>query len=366
MNRSCEHLITLVGANPLPAYLSVRALKPKKVTLVYSPQTKEPKRRLASVLEREGMRPDDDLDYQRIDDAADEIEVRTKLNAVLQRDPNASLDYTGGTKVMSTGARLALDDKAEDPYVQGFWWDGRKGRIRFCSGASQDARTLIEGVSLSDVLALHDAQLDQAREIPAMHDVLLAAREELGSKAATKRSGAWLEDLTAVLVRQACDQSGITAEIFVGAHVSRPGEGAVEEGSSEATARAPEFDVIAMIEHRLHLIECAADRPELADKKSTARRGEARLKAKLFTVSSRSRQLGGDLARAALVTRRPTAFDGSPAVNDLQAMADDHWESPNPVTVFGIDDLHTWIGAPDHPSDPSHHPSRLRTWLELT
>lgn len=354
MATSCEHLITLVGSNPLPAYLSVRALRPEKVTLVYSPQTNEPRKRLASVLAQElGLYPADRLDCQQIDDAANEIEIRDKLTAVLGRDRYASLDYTGGTKVMSTGARLALNDKAHDDREQGFYWDGGKGLMRFCSGGSKAARDLIpEGVTLRSILALHGAELGDKRPIPATANSVAEAKARLAGNA-SGGDGHWLEHLTAALVRDLT--SGVVpADIYLRARVKRPGERGKDTITGAPGAAAPEFDVIATVEQRLHLIECGAGRDDLTDK--------------LFAVSQRSRQLGGDLARAALITCRPSMYPGdkAPAVDTLSAMANDHWESPNPVKVFGIDDLRAWINDIDNPPmNASHALSGLRKWLEL-
>lgn len=42
--RQAEHLILLVGSNPLPNFLATSVLKPKSVQLVYSSETEQVKK----------------------------------------------------------------------------------------------------------------------------------------------------------------------------------------------------------------------------------------------------------------------------------------------------------------------------------
>lgn len=54
-NDSVKNLVLLVGSNPLLNYIAVKILQPDKIYFVYSEQTKDPKKRLESLLGEEGF-----------------------------------------------------------------------------------------------------------------------------------------------------------------------------------------------------------------------------------------------------------------------------------------------------------------------
>jgi hypothetical protein len=104
-----------------------------------------------------------------------------------------------------------------------------------------------------------------------------------------------------------------------------------------------EIDVAALRRTRPYLISCTTDTTNDV------------CKAKLFEIAVRSRQLCGDLARAALVC---LASDNT--ASKLQTDIDDVWGASNTTLVFGLSDLHAWAAL------PSAEPNRdsLISWLE--
>ncbi len=77
--------------------------------------------------------------------------------------------------------------------------------------------------------------------------------------------------------------------------------------------------------HRSYFISCTTDTTK------------ALCKSKLFEIAVRSQQLGGDLARAALVC---LADDNTVAA--LHADVDDMWGASNTTRAFGLSDIRTW------------------------
>jgi hypothetical protein len=77
-------------------------------------------------------------------------------------------------------------------------------------------------------------------------------------------------------------------------------------------------------------------------------------KSKAFEVLVRSRHMGGDLARSALVSLLPGNI-----VSELQADIADAWGSANATRVFGLEDLKTLLGHYGAPNLGS-----LKDWLE--
>ncbi len=400
MNEST--LILLVGSNPLPNYLVACALRPKRIALVYTRETEEAKKRLRGELEQtlgHGI-----CLVERVEDATCATEVRRVIRS-LMRDGDSrsvSLNYTGGTKVMAAHARLAFYEAKGQPEHASYLDEGGKDplgkdhppRLRFDDG---NTRPLSEypGVplTLKTLLALHGITykpreskspaptIDDAREIlhKVLADVPLAAalyceRERLeklrNPKKATSEpfrvdryglslslpviptseqlqtlgsakerwykqwyafiGGEWLEEWLGAQIR-ALDLAP-EPEITVGVNAYR--------GEREAQL---EVDVVVIRGHRSYFISCTTDT------------SKSICKSKLFEVAVRSRQLGGDLARAALV-----CLAGDKTVSALQADIDDVWGASNTTKVFGLSDVQAWSDYGG--KRPNRH--SLKTWLE--
>jgi hypothetical protein len=142
--------------------------------------------------------------------------------------------------------------------------------------------------------------------------------------------GEWLEEWLGAQIR-ALDLAP-APEITVGVNAHR--------GEKQAQL---EVDVAVVRGCRSYFVSCTTDASKHI------------CKSKLFEVAVRSRQLGGDLARAAVV-----CLADDRTVSALQADVDDVWGASNTTRVFGISDVRAWSDC------ESKRPNRysLKTWLE--
>ena len=389
-----EHLILLVGSNPLPNYLTALTLRPRKITLIYSEQTKKPKERLKKTLKQFGF----DIRDRLLEDAASAFCTENLLKDVMLSGEvrDVWLAYTGGTKVMAVHARLAFEEaggKREQVVYLDEGGEEREPRLRYDDGR-EELLSDLEGVgfSLDTLLTLHGFEWTQHRDmpnLPTMDDAfkimdafmreagqrgfigndenslvrrlhrktscmskyknnprkclcdkevvfkaskfglelsqeVVPTAEQLGAlqnrderKSWFRRwcsflGGGWFEEWVAEQVRRV----GLKPkpEVVVGVNAVR-----------EESGRQCEIDVAVIRGCRVHFISCTTD-------------SNLRLcKSKLFEIAVRARQLGGDLARAALVC----LADGN-TTGELQKDIDDAWEASNTPRVFGFEDVKRW------------------------
>jgi hypothetical protein len=374
-DRSPTRLALLVGSNPLPNYLAVVVLEPREaVILLHSPETQEPRDRLSAALKERW--PSLELVSECIEDATD----RRKVHDVCSRLDVDHLHYSGGTKTMAAHARhdLPVDDK------QASYLDERKGLLRFDDGYDVPLGDRDVGLSLDILLRLHGIERRASKsgtegapterdvnEIarsartdpkiakslyetfrhcgdiipiseakadpwnPEEHELALSvgrvpeanwsrARYESWARFLT---GDWLERWTAAMIRSC-----------LGGEASAPDVGV----KCKQSLSRPEFEIdVALVRcHRLYVVSCTTDtRRDLC-------------KSKLFEVAMRARQMGGDLARSALVCL-------SEAGDALRADMTSLWEAPNVPRVFGLADLREWAGDSGAPNTSS-----LKEWLD--
>ncbi len=383
-SRSDEHrqvgwLALLVGSNPLPNYLAARILRPSEVVLIYSPETCEPCDRLRAALSDRDQATR--VEEVCIDDATDARKIRDACQG-LQVD---HLHYSGGTKTMAAHARMAFG-LAE---AQASYLDERKGLLRFDDGYDIRLENEDLDLTLDLVLDLHGIKGDSAEDkegAPTEGDVEAIAKAALckpelvqqirdalrphgkrrGIREAKKSpwtpdadvslsvnrvpdenwtnsryevwddflNGGWLEQWTAHRIR---DCVGDSPRVEVGVVCQRQGPSPVKF----------EIDVAMVRGHRLHVISCTTDRTK------------GLCKSKLFEVAMRARQMGGDLARCALVCLLDGRDDKGPYVEQLRADIASLWDAPNVPAVFGLADLREWEGV-----HGSANLSTLRAWLE--
>ncbi|MBI2567940.1 MAG: hypothetical protein HYV63_12990 [Candidatus Schekmanbacteria bacterium] len=396
-------LILLVGSNPLPSYLSACAQRPSRVALVYTEETKDAKDRLRRELARalgEGVTFDEPF----VSDATCATTVRRVLDSLVPSDGDRDvlLSYTGGTKVMAAHARLAFSSRGRPEHAS-YLDEGdikREARLRFDDGNSKPLSDYSEPppLTLATVLALHGIThkpreartpaptTGDAREIlcKVLADLPLAAalyreRERLQEisnpnkatsepfradryglrlslpelptseqlsqfqNADEKKSwfrqwyasigGEWLEEWLGAQIR-ALDLAP-APEITVG--VNARWERAKKEDPPM------EIDLAVIRGHRSYFISCTTDA------------SKDLCKSKLFEIAVRSRQLGGDLARAALV-----CLADDRTASALQRDVDDVWGASNTTKVFGISDVRAWSDCEG--KQPNRHP--LKAWLE--
>jgi hypothetical protein len=93
------------------------------------------------------------------------------------------------------------------------------------------------------------------------------------------------------------------------------------------SGRPIEVDVAVVRGHRFYLISCTTDS------------GLGLCKSKLFEVALRARQLGGDLARSALVCLLNGSDSRGSYADQLRQDVESVWDAPNTPLVFGAADL---------------------------
>jgi hypothetical protein len=150
-------------------------------------------------------------------------------------------------------------------------------------------------------------------------------------------SGTWQEVWISGLVRKLVEAPGVDVERGVEClrtSEKKPGE-----------TKRPDFEIdVAFIRgHRLYVISC------------TTHAKKALCKSKLFEVALRARQMGGDLARSALVCLMPSGDNFDKLKDDIESV----WDAPNQPEVFGYADLQEWQGTHGEPN-----PSSLKSWLD--
>ncbi len=382
--RIFDQLLLLVGSNPLPNYLAVRILNPKFIHLFYSTETEQVKNQLRRILETRFMHAKPDIGETCIEDVTSASKVAQAFRSV---PSDAHLHYTGGTKIMAAHARMAFRDVGGSD-EQASYLDERKGVLRFDNGYEIDLAKQQLRLTLADILALHGIvgqpnqmsrpTLEDAKMIASsvlkdtdlaskFYDLHRDANKKLlpfkEAKANTIKiselvpglnlsiqqvpeqgwnreiydawmkflGGGWLEMLCGSLVRQIVGEN----EVAVGLNCKR------------SNARQFEIDVAVVRGHRLYVISC------------TTSTNLGLCKSKVFEVAMRSRQLGGDLARSALVSLLHGGDTKGAYMDQLRGDVADIWDAPNTPRVFGLDDLKEWAGVDGSPNTDS-----LREWLE--
>jgi hypothetical protein len=159
-----EHLLLLIGTNPLPNWVAARLLLTAGgcVHLIYSPGTKVIAERLARILADDGIR------IERLEvSEADESEIYRRVDDQLkglssEGCTSIGLNYTGGTKMMSVHAHRAVRNQADQQ--NGFqpilsYLDARSLRLKF-DGDSRDGYKIdvapLVAIDFDKLLRLHE------------------------------------------------------------------------------------------------------------------------------------------------------------------------------------------------------------------
>lgn len=373
------HLVTLVGSNPLPAFLTAATLCPNSVTLIHSWETEQPMWRLHTELS--ARLSISDVRACLITDPYDAETVRQTTQEVL--DERSHLDYTGGTKIMAAHARRALAQVASrDGDARASYVDERNQRLRFDDGHGRQLEPIIDlklllklhGVDLrkpdaavqgeptvADARAWAACVLDDPTVANEVYDALNRARvkekdlkkspfnvaahcAELGVETVPGQGGQWTNRL---IRRWQTFLTGGWLEVFVADILKRARPAATVEVSvvGRRHGRELEVDVAVLEGHRLHVISCTTDRTVSV------------CKSKGFEVALRASQLGGDLARSAVVCLLDGVDPqgGSPKVDLVRGDFADLWEEANTPQVFGLEDLRAWLVG---------DPATLTDWLD--
>jgi len=393
-DRRVDHLLLLVGSNPLPNYLSTLVLKPSRsVRLLYTGETEEVMQRLQSVLKSKGF----SVQTRAMGEASNTNDIRSALNDVLEKlrreEGVIHLNYTGGTKVMAAHARMAFKEQQSEDGQASYLYE-RKGLLIFDNGDAMDVKGT--RLTLEDILNLHGVQKTSetespnpdgkslptkadackvasavlARETPQLATRLYGIHRKNGRRRPFSEArenpvnleervglrlsvsllpveenwnrrryekwcefleGTWLELWVGNLIKELVD-NGDT--VHVGVNCQRGG-------------RQFEVDLLIIRGPRLYLVSCTT-----AAKISLC-------KSKLFEVALRARQLGGDLARSALVCLLHGGDDRGLFIDQLRLDIKDSWDAPNTPEAFGFDDLKAWAA-----SGGGRDLGLLATWLK--
>lgn len=376
-------LILLVGSNPLPNYLAAMALKPAKIHLVHSEATVGPKKRLKIALEAD-LESIVEIDEDTfIADPFSASSVGEKIEELMRECNAPHLHYTGGTKVMSAHALKTFYENYNRP-ENASYVDEVQACLRFDSGFSRSLSEYGVFLTLDRILQLHGVKYKTRSEVdggPCQKDVDSIAsavlrrpqlasclhgerkRLEAGRLAEGKEmplnpcdyelkfsvpciptetmkqrcfetwykfiGGEWLEDCVTSLISN-LNLDG-NPEIVTGVNCDRPnGFGNFE------------VDVAIIRDQRSYFISCTTDM------------SRSLCKSKAFEIMIRSRHMGGDLARSALVSLLPNNI-----VEDLRVDISSAWGASNATEIFGIEDVRQWAGCYGSPDLSS-----LKNWLD--
>lgn len=150
-----DHLLLLIGANPLPNYVVAEYFlrlkpKPRSITAVCSQATCEIAERLQKVLNRrhQGLK----YHYLQLSDPGNAAKIQNEFAAQLKivKDETYHLNYTGGTKSMVVQSYLSLLEKfsADEKHHATFsYLDARDFKLKSDDGRlmSDDLRKTTEG-----------------------------------------------------------------------------------------------------------------------------------------------------------------------------------------------------------------------------
>ncbi|MCC6608001.1 MAG: DUF1887 family protein [Anaerolineae bacterium] len=357
----CDHLILLVGGNPLPnAVAGKLLLKPGGIiTLLHSGNTATTAQKLRAWLinHTQGQ-----VQFRQIDEASPTSitdGVNTQLKSV--HADTAGLHYTGGTKTMSVHAYRAIEQWAKDkkPPIYSYL-DARTLSLIIDSEPHPIPLAGIIALSLDDLLALHGWNV---KNQPTTEPILPKFAQVLLKLCSTNNLTAWDEWKEQELRAKCCKENGnwlsktelnqislIWPTATELADLVQVLQVELEQGAAglhiESAAKAAGFKkpedlckqlvggywlescVLEALKsiagtHRLHDVYMNIVVPTIGDKdfeldvvairdyqlygfscctdSEMVRGGRERLKLKLFEATIRAQQLGGDEARVALV-----------------------------------------------------------------
>jgi hypothetical protein len=368
-----KELILLVGGNPLPNYVAACALREKldvqQVRLFYTTQVENVKNNLKKCLEGSGFRCCESL----IEDAASAERIR---HACRDLAPGSHLHYTGGTNTMAVHIHAEWKKKngIED---QASYLYGQDDRLLTDAGTAIEMKAVLDLDTLATLHGLEDTTSSQPRaDGPSSEDAKEIATRSLDGQRIDDRTladrlylavppkekkfrksplqpslhglalseqivpgegngwvddervktwskflrGGWLEEWVALQIQTLRTEGKVTFDhLYVGVE-------------SWIKGRSFELDVVVIRGHRLYVASCTIDH-------------DIRLcKSKLFEVAMRARQLGGDLARAALVCLADKDKEGKNIIDELQKDVHTLSVAQREPKVFGLQHLRTWAG----------------------
>ena len=170
-----DHLILLIGKNPLPNYVTAKyflrhVTRLKSIIAACSKDTREIAGRLEKVLRRQFPDLSFDFNYIELDNPSDAIGIRLQIQQVIstpqRKNSKIHLNYTGGTKNMVVHAYLSVFVNTAEGNAFYSYLDAREFRLKYDENQpdSPDLRPEID-LPLQDLLELHDCDTGKiARE----------------------------------------------------------------------------------------------------------------------------------------------------------------------------------------------------------
>lgn len=362
-----KHLFLLMGENPLPNYVSTKLLLYPGGTayLVCSTETQRIADRLGELFESEGFQ------YKRVEilnEESDGFAINRKIVKHLESIPSTDslgLNYTGGTKVMSTHAYQAILEKSPkaifsylNPRALELCIDDRVNQTTYRLPVSIEVQPAFE-----NILKLHDLTLLSVGNVNNKLDNIsddfaayiagddsdnfqtknawcdwhtsrgedpktVSASVELSLPDFQKwQDGTWLEYYVFNQIQQLAESFQLR-EIFRSVRAQDP-----RKKDREANKERFEFDISFLRGYQLFGISCA----------TSAKRADC--KRKLIEADLRVKQLGGSEARTALVCCYKDAED---LKEEIRLMGID----PK-IEVFDRSNL-----------DPDRFSTKLEAWIQ--
>ena len=379
--RRRDDLVLLVGRNPIPNFVAASVLHPKTIYMVFTEDTKAVKDRLVETLQTHvswDLKVPNFIDHELVN----ECSVNEVKRIVKEFIPAGSgLHYTGGMKTMAAHVYYFWRQSGGDPRFASYL-DESSGTIWFDDGLSEgiDGAAPLSLKALSD---LHGLSKLNARSLPEENslkgcpsagDAVTITREAAKNPERisdlTKTLGNYIDWACTVFSRlsyssdfsppgaknQTAKSKWIAffehnqwLEVFTAHCVAEAGKQIEEEGfehgethwdvrAKTVADRDFQVDVVHCRGHRLYALSCTTAKPS---------KNLDTVKNKLFEVSLRSRQLGGDFARSAVVS----FLDGSQLSqlqNDVITAYGPIDEAGRPLVahipkVFGVDHIRAWL-----------------------
>lgn len=201
-----DHLILLVGSNPLPNWVAGQLLwrktKPdNRLFLVHSGDTFSVAERLRDLLCEQDSTLDRENHFRFIRvDEADAGNIQTELAKINNQAPSGDvgLNYTGGTKVMAVQAHKTIRDVVTGRRLVCSYLDARTYEMRFDPPDNVGNKKVLTDVNikLEELLTLHDIELKPS--LPNRKVVLPSAIQALAkihtSKNAADNWAKWCRD----------------------------------------------------------------------------------------------------------------------------------------------------------------------------
>lgn len=375
-----NELALLVGSNPLPNVLAALVLKPSKIWLFYSKDTEDAMRSIKDTLKTKLKLKNKDFEEKHIPNPFSAKSVVDILNSS-SLPKEIHLNYTGGTKVMSAQARMYMNQRRDQcSYIV-----ERDSALVYDTDRKEYFKDHNIKLSLDELFTMHGINPKEKNKknspddetIDYLMEYSLKGRESLdflhsihydnkkhklknvtdARKNALNLSdvinsrfgfenfpddtmnskpyedwcklfkGTWLEHwvlntIKKIIPDEYHDENYLRQSVYC----------------IFPSGRNFEIDIVLIVGHRLYAISC------------TTSYGLSECKLKLFEVAYRAKQLGGDLARSALI-----CF-ADKDMNKLESDVDQIWDSDNKPIVFGKRHLESWF--------KTNRFKELKKWLQ--